>query len=402
LADGTKVQFHNNNGENSNMSKRNKTIGSAIAFGISIALLGACGSSDSTATDTTAVVEPATGVSLADVCPATIVVQTDWFPESEHGGIYHLMGDDAVASKDTGAVTGSLVVNGEPTGVKLEIRAGGPFLESPVVTEMYQDNAITFGYVGTDVAITRYNDAPTLAVFNALNINPQVVLWDATKHPEAKTIAEAAKTVKSFFVYGEPSWMQYFIAQELINKDQVDSNYKGNLLLATDDAAHQGFVTSEPYKYANLETGSITTGYQLIHEAGWNSYAQNFAIRKDRIEELRPCLEKVVPVIQQAQIDYIADPTRANALIISTVKTYDSWWSQSDGDVANGAASQKDLGIIGNGDTETFGDLEEARVNDFIAKATPILREQGLEIADLTASDITNNEFLDASITYKG
>ena len=384
------------------MSKRNKTIGSAIAFGISIALLGACGSSDSTATDTTAVVAPATGVSLADVCPATIVVQTDWFPESEHGGIYHLMGDDAVASKDTGAVTGSLVVNGEPTGVKLEIRAGGPFLESPVVTEMYQDNAITFGYVGTDVAITRYNDAPTLAVFNALNINPQVVLWDASKHPEAKTIAEAAKTVKSFFVYGEPSWMQYFIAQGLINKGQVDSNYKGNLLLATDDAAHQGFVTSEPYKYANLETGSITTGYQLIHEAGWNSYAQNFAIRKDRLEELRPCLEKVVPVIQQAQIDYIADPTRANALIISTVKTYDSWWSQSDGDVANGAASQKDLGIIGNGDTETFGDLEEARVNDFIAKATPILREQGLEIADLTASDITSNEFLDASITYKG
>lgn len=384
------------------MSKRNTTIGSAIALGISISLLGACGSSEPASTDSTVPAVSANGVSLADVCPATVVVQTDWFPESEHGGIYHLMGDDAIASKDTGAVTGSLVVNGEPTGVKLEIRAGGPFLESPVVTEMYQDNAITFGYVGTDVAITRYNDAPTLAVFNALNINPQVVLWDATKHPEAKTIADAAKTVKSFFVYGEPSWMQYFIAQGLINKDQVDSNYKGNLLLATDDAAHQGFVTSEPYKYANLETGSITTGYQLIHDAGWNSYAQNFAIRKDRLEELRPCLEKIVPVIQQAQIDYIADPTQANALIISTVKTYDSWWSQSEGDVSNGAASQKDLGIVGNGDTETFGDLEETRVNDFIAKATPILREQGLEIADITAGDITDNSFLDTSITYKG
>jgi hypothetical protein len=384
------------------MSKRNATIGSAIALGISISLLGACGSSEPASTDSTMPAVSANGISLADVCPATVVVQTDWFPESEHGGIYHLMGDDAIASKDTGAVTGSLVINGEPTGVKLEIRAGGPFLESPVVTEMYQDNAITFGYVGTDVAITRYNDAPTLAVFNALNINPQVVLWDATKHPEAKTIADAAKTVKSFFVYGEPSWMQYFIAQGLINKDQVDSNYKGNLLLATDDAAHQGFVTSEPYKYANLETGSITTGYQLIHDAGWNSYAQNFAIRKDRLEELRPCLEKIVPVIQQAQIDYIADPTQANALIISTVKTYDSWWSQSEGDVSNGAASQKDLGIVGNGDTETFGDLEETRVNDFIAKATPILREQGLEIADITAGDITDNSFLDTSITYKG
>jgi hypothetical protein len=107
-------------------------------------------------------------------------------------------------------------------------------------------------------------------------------------------------------------------------------------------------------------------------------------------------------VIQQAQIDYIADPTQANALIISTVKTYDSWWSQSEGDVSNGASSQKSLGIVGNGDTETFGDLEETRVNDFIAKATPILREQGLEIADITAGDITDNSFLDTSITYKG
>ena len=382
------------------MNKRNTTISSTIAL-VSLTILSACGGSDSAATDTTAAA-PTTGASLADVCPATIVVQTDWFPESEHGGIYQLMSDDAVASKDTGAVSGSLVVNGEPAGVKLEIRAGGPFLESPVVTEMYQDNAITFGYVGTDVAITRYTDAPTLAVFNALNINPQVLLWDATKHPEAKTIADAAQTIKSFYVYGDPAWMRYFAAQGLIQKDQVDSNYKGNLLLSTEDAAHQGFATSEPYKYANLESGAITTGYQLIHDAGWNSYAQNLAIRKDRLEELRPCLENIVPIFQQAQLDYIADPTRANAIILSTVATYDSWWTQSEGDVANGAASQKDMGIVGNGETPTFGDLEEARVNDFIAKATPILREQGLEIADITAGDITDNEFLDTSITYQG
>ena len=385
------------------MGKRSTAIFSAIALGISISLLGACGGSDTATTDAysdTAV--PAIEVSLADVCPATIVIQTDWFPESEHGGLYQLMGDDAVASKDTGAAVGSLMVNGQPTGVNLEIRAGGPFLESPVVTEMYQDNAITFGYVGTDVAITRYTDAPTLAVFNALNINPQVLLWDTTKHPEAKTIADAAKTIKTFYVYGDPAWMRYFEAQGLIQIDQVDSNYKGNLLLSTEDAAHQGFATSEPYKYANLESGAIATGYQLIHDAGWNSYAQNLAIRKDRLEELRPCLEKIVPIFQQAQLDYIADPTRANAIILTTVATYDSWWTQSEGDVANGAASQKEMGIVGNGETPTFGDLEEARVNDFIAKATPILREQGLEIADIAASDITDNTFLDTSITFQG
>jgi len=375
----------------------------ALSTVAAIFVLAACGSTNTESSDSVVdTIATTTAISLGDVCPATIVIQTDWFPESEHGGVYQLMGDDAVASKDTGAVVGTLTVNGEPAGVQLEIRAGGPFLESPVVTEMYQDNAITFGYVGTDVAITRYSDAPTLAVFNSLNINPQVVLWDATKHPQVTTIADAAKSIKTFYVYGDPAWMRYFESQGLIQKNQVDANYKGNLLLSTEDAAHQGFATSEPYKYANLETGSITTGYQLIHEAGWNSYAQNLAIRKDRLEELRPCLEKIVPIFQQAQIDYIADPSRANAIIVETVKTFDSWWSQSDGDVANGAASQKDLGIVGNGETATFGDLEESRVTDFIAKATPILREEGLEIADITASDITNNEFLDTSITYQG
>jgi hypothetical protein len=30
------------------------------------------------------------------------------------------------------------------------------------------------------------------------------------------------------------------------------------------------------------------------------------------------------------------------------------------------------------------------------------LREQGLEIADITAGDITDNTFLDTAITYQG
>jgi hypothetical protein len=60
------------------------------------------------------------------------------------------------------------------------------------------------------------------------------------------------------------------------------------------------------------------------------------------------------------------------------------------------------MGIVGNGESATFGDLEESRVNDFIAKATPILREQGLDVADITATDITDNSFLETDITYQG
>ncbi len=377
-------------------------ITTAIATVVSLTLF-ACGSSDSATTDTAnteTTQSISSELSLVDDCPAKVVIQTDWFPESEHGGLYELMGADYSASKDSGAVVGALTVHGIDMGVDLEIRAGGPFLQIPVVTQMYQDDAIMFGYVGTDVGIKTFKDTPTLAVFSALNINPQVILWNAEKHPNAKTIAEIGQEISTVYVFGDQSFMRYFVSTGAISNDQIDTNYQGNLLLATEDAAHQGFVTSEPYKYSVLDTGPITTGYQLIHDAGWTGYSQSLAIRKDRLEEFRPCLNRIVPIMQQAEIDYIAAPERANAIIIATTKAYDSFWTQSEGDTSNGAKSQKDLDIIGNGDTPTFGDFEENRVADFIAKALPIFREQGLDVIDVTPADLTTNEFLDQTITY--
>lgn len=369
--------------------------------------LTACGGSTSdTATTDTSAADPAatvaTGVSLVDVCPAKVVVQTDWFPEAEHGGVYELMGADYSASKDTGAVVGSLTYQGADTGVDLEIRAGGPFLQIPVVTQMFQDDAVMFGYVGTDVAIKTHKDTPTLAVFATLDKNPQVILWDATKHPDAKTIADIGKQVSTVYVYGDQSFMRYLTGIGAFTTKQIDSNYQGNLLLATEDAAHQGFATSEPYKYSVLSSGAITTGYQFIHDAGWTSYMSALAIRADRLAEFSPCLSKLVPMMQQAQIDYIGAPQRANAIIMATTKAYDSWWTQTEGDTANGAKTQKDLGIIGNGETATFGDFEDARMLDFIAKALPIFREQGLDVVDVTPSDLATNQFLDPAITYNG
>ncbi len=378
--------------------KTSATLVAIIALALSSCSNSDSVSSDSTETETTQLVTA--DVSLVDVCPATVVIQTDWFPEAEHGGLYELMGVDYAASKDTGAVIGALTVHGTDTGVDIEIRAGGPFLEIPVVTEMYQDDAIMFGYVGTDIAVKTFRDTPTLAVFSAMNKNPQVILWDAEKHPNAKSIADIANEVSTVYTFGDQSFMRYFISTGAIGTEQIDTNYQGNLLLATEDAAHQGFVTSEPYKYSVLDTGAIATGYELIHDAGWTSYPQSLAIRPDRLEEFRSCLTQLVPIMQQAQLDYIAAPERANAIIIATTKAYDSWWTQSEGDTSNSATTQKDLDIIGNGDTPTFGDFEESRVLDFIAKALPIYRAQGLDVVDVTPADLTTNEFLDSSITY--
>ena len=371
-----------------------------LSFGTFLVLfVSACGGSG----ESTPSVPAATATGdLGTSCPPRIVIQTDWFPQAEHGGIYELLGDDASTDKDTGATLGSLVVRGELTGLELEIRAGGPFLQSPVVTEMYTDDDIMFGYVGSDVAVSRFADAPTVAVFNALNINPQVLLWDADKHPAGATLEQVAEVVSAIYVFGEPSWVRYLEDEGIIDATKVDSGYQGNPLLATEDVVHQGFVTSEPYTYANLETGSIATGHVLIHDLGWTNYPQNLAVRADRLDNLRPCLQALVPILQQAQLDYIANPDRTNARIVSAVQALDSWWTQSIGSTNDSVNQQVNLGIIGNGSTLTFGDLEADRLNDFIALLLPILREQGIDAPDVTASDISTNEFLDPAITSAG
>ena len=337
--------------------------------------------------------------SLADVCSPTVAIQTDWYPQAEHGGIYELLGSDYVVDATAGTTTGPLVVDGVDSGVNLQIRAGGPFIESPVVTEMFLDNTIMFGYVGTYVAISRYAEAPTLAVFNALTINPQIILWNADKHPQVSTIAEIAGAVAAVSVFGDRPYMRYLVAQGVVPPEKVDTNYKGNLLLATDDIAHQGFATSEPYRYRTLESGAITTAYQLVHNAGWTSYPQNLAINKLRLDELRPCLAALVPILQQAQIDFVGDPERTIATIIDVVTQLNTSWSQTPELARYAVDTMQQLGLVGNGTTPTFGDFESPRIDDFIALATPILREQGLTIPDIQASDLATNEFLDTAIT---
>ena len=337
--------------------------------------------------------------SLADVCSPTVAIQTDWYPQAEHGGIYELLGSDYVVDATAGTTTGPLVVDGVDSGVNLQIRAGGPFIESPVVTEMFLDNTIMFGYVGTDVAISRYAEAPTLAVFNALTINPQIILWNADKHPQVSTIAEIAGAVAAVSVFGDRPYMRYLVAQGVVPPEKVDTNYKGNLLLATDNIAHQGFATSEPYRYRTLESGAITTAYQLVHDAGWTSYPQNLAINKLRLEELRPCLAALVPILQQAQINFVDNPERTIATIVDVVTQLNTSWSQTSELARYAVDTMQQLGLVGNGTTPTFGDFESPRIDDFIALATPILREQGLTIPDIQASDLATNEFLDTAIT---
>ena len=95
--------------------KATKAIAAASA---TVIVLAACGSDsdtadDAAAQDTTAATTAESSddadteeVVAAATCPADLVIQTDWFPELEHGGTYQLIGPDGVADPDTVSYSG--------------------------------------------------------------------------------------------------------------------------------------------------------------------------------------------------------------------------------------------------------------------------------------------------------
>ena len=95
-----------------------------------------------------------------------------------------------------------------------------------------------------------------------------------------------------------------FIGNGTWNQGQIDPSYDGSpaRFVAEDGAiAQQGFASAEPYTYEHVfEEWGKPVAYQTLHDAGFQTYSQTLSVREADLEELRPCLEQLVPIIQQS------------------------------------------------------------------------------------------------------
>ena len=368
--------------------------------------LTACGGSDG---DASASAAPSGSVGATDLkaagCPSTVVVQTDWNPEAEHGGIYQLLGPDPEIDAGSKSVRGNLVDGeGASTGVQVEIRSGGPAIGFQAVTaQMYTDDEITLGYVDTDEAIQLSATQPTVGVLAQLDKSPQMIMWDPATHPDVTTIADLGQTDTIVRYFEGSAYMDYLVGAGVLTESQLDGGYDGTpaAFVASGGAdAQQGYASAEPFIYENeVDAWGKPVEYQLIHDAGFQVYASSLSVRGDKVEELSGCLEALVPVMQQADLDYVADPAAANALIVELVTEYDTGWQYSEAVAGYAASTMAELDIVGNGTDGTHGSFDTDRLQTLIEQTTPIFTEQGTAPKDgLTPADIATNEFLDTSI----
>lgn len=379
-----------------------------VVAGVAVAVVATaagCGSSStSESSGYTGTVGP---VDLSASCPKKIVVQTDWYPEAEHGHLYQLLGPDPKIDASAKKVVGPLFDDGKYTGVDLEIRAGGPAIGNQSVTaQMYSDDSITLGYVDTDQAVQMSRSNPVTAVMAPLDISPQMIMWDPATYPQVRGIADLKQANATVLYFQGTTWMNYLTGAGIVNQSQADASYDGtpaNFVAAGGKKAQQGYASAEPQIYQEeVEGWKKPVKYQLLNDVGFPTYKSALSVRSGDLQKDSSCLKKLVPVLQRGLVSYAASPDKANAVILDAVKEYNTGWTYSQRNAQYAAETMKNLKLIGNGPNGAAGSFDETRVQRIIDITAPIFAQQKTPIADgLSPDKVATNEFIDPSVGLK-
>ena len=359
---------------------------------------------------TTAAPEPA-----APVCPERIVIQTDWFPEPEHGAVYNLIGPDGELDSSNGKYVGPLQAKyAEPYGDNvpiIEIRAGGPFLgEGSVHAAMYVDDNITLGYTSTDISVQFSDQLPTLGVVTPLDLSPLIVMWDPETYPDVTTISELSDTGANILVFTDQNgWVKFMVGTGVVTDTTFEAGYDGSpaRFITEGDIGQQSFVSNEVYKYKNdFEEYGRDVNFQLVHDVGFEPYpgAGTLGIRTEDKAALDSCLKLFVPTVQQSAVDYMdTDFGPVNATMRDHVEAMASFWTLSPGGTDNAIEVMRDLELYSNGTDgdAVFGNFDLPRIQRMIDVLLPIFEADGLDSynPDVTPEDLVTNEYIDPTIS---
>jgi hypothetical protein len=343
---------------------------------------------------------------LKGVCPDTVVIQTNWWPQAEYGGVYRLLGEKPDIDKAKKKVSGALVDNGVDTGVKVEVRAGGPANNfTPSAVLLYTDKSVTLGGVDLDQGAQFSSDKATLSVFAPLDLSPLVLMWDPKTHPGFNTISDIGQTDTKVLYFQGSTYMSYLTGSGILRSSQIDPSYDGQpdkFVASRGQVVQQGYLTNEVYAYENeVEHWKKPVAWQLVSDSGFPTYPETLAIRPDRKSELSACLHRLVPVMQRATVGYQAEPGPTNKLIEQLVDDYKAF-PYSDARASYAVKVMKENGILGNGTNRTIGDFDMSRVQRIIDIVKPIFAGQKKPVKDgLKPADLVTNEFIDPSISSK-
>ena len=353
-----------------------------------VSVIAACGPSESSTP----------GTAEAGPCPTRLVLQTDWWPQLEHGGMYRLLGEEMSVDAANFRVSGLIDDRYRAGGVEeVEIRAGGDAISfTPVATEMSLKSEITIGYLNSSDAMKNSVTAPVVGVAKTLDVNPQSLYWD----PEQTSIAGPEDLLVSgrrVLHFPNTAWSLWLKQRGFMSASQSDGSYSGapdQWIASEGGIIQQGFATNEIWKYENLydwKNGApAPVDFALLHDWGFRDYPQMAVVRRDRLESLTPCLREIVPVLARAWVDYLDEPLPVTDRIAEINVAYSTYWKTPRELNEAGLAVLEQKKMVENSGDGTYCSFDEERISYMADLLAPVFAELGVDTVDDLTTVVTN------------
>jgi hypothetical protein len=163
-----------------------------------------------------------------------------------------------------------------------------------------------------------------------------------------------------------------------------------------------GFITNDPWTYAKL---GIEVESAFVSDTGYPNYRNQLVIRTADKGRLDGCLRRLVPVMQEAMVEYITKPEAAMKAVASAVAAY-KLLPYSYEQAIWGALTANCRGLVTDRPPgQSFGETDPGRVKRMIDILRPIYagglpggQQSGRRTPlpdDLTVEELATNEYLD-------
>ena len=334
---------------------------------------------------------------LTGVCPDPLVIQADWYPLVEQGPLYALLDrDHQVVTAEDGIVQARLEFDGVDQGIVLEIRSGGAAIAHTDVPRLLHEEPELFaGLVASDQQLRTGRRYPTVGVLTMLEVDPHAVVWDPATY-DVEHIADLPDSVE-VSTFGPGLFLDHLIDAGIVDEAQVSFNHNGRpdrFVEMQGTIAQQGFA-ADAYLYEHvIDEWARPLRYELLHDTGWEPYAEVLAVTPEVLEEHAECLEELVPMLQQSMLQFQADPDEALDHIRSLLGRYDDGWSYEADHARWIVDHYLEVGIMAPSSDGVIGGFDLDRLDRFLDRAAALAGRN----EDLRAADLVTNRFLDPAI----
>jgi hypothetical protein len=336
---------------------------------------------------------------LAEVCGDTIIVQASSFPDVGTGPLYSLLGADPTVDVDRQVVSGPLTrADGTVEAVTLEIRSGGPSVgfRSPIAV-MADDQSIHIADASTAIAVRDRSLLATQAVMTLTDRSRDAVIIDPATYPDITDIALlGAENIEVRHVTDAPV-ITFLTAAGVLTPDQLtpgSDELPASFVGAGGAMAQQGDLTVEPALLPALPQWGRPVVALPASAAGWSSLDDMLVVDSatDRLSE--DCLGRVVRVVQQSIVAYVADPSATNVVMSNIRAQFNPLARLTPALLDEGTRLAIDAGVFDTTRTDAPGTIDPNGFEVFLADLA-----SALQVEPVTIDELFDPRFVDSTIS---